>query len=258
MVKSQFIDTHAHLYADEFKDDIENIIAQAQENGITQVLLPNIGITSIAGLKDLVARWPDYFVPMMGLHPCSVTEDYKSQLEKIELELNNADYYKAVGEIGIDMYWDKSTLSYQQDAFITQCQWAVERNLPVAIHARESTSILIEILHNMSNRPKGVFHCFSGSLNEAQQIIEMDMYLGIGGVVTFKNSNLKEILPLVPIERLVLETDAPYLAPVPFRGKRNESSYVLHIATYLSGVLNRSVEEIGDITSENARKLFKI
>jgi TatD DNase family protein len=258
MVKPQFIDTHAHLYADEFKEDISQIINNAQENGITQVFLPNIDEASIAGLKDLVTRWPNYFVPMMGLHPCSVTENYKALLAIILAELNSADYYKAVGEIGIDLYWDKSTLPYQQDAFIIQCQWAVERNLPVAIHARDSTSVLIDILQKMENKPMGVFHCFGGTLEEAQQIIAMDMYLGIGGVLTFKNSNLKEILPLVPIERLVLETDAPYLAPAPFRGKRNESSYILHIAAYLSGVLNRSVEEIGEITSENARKLFRI
>jgi len=258
MVKPQFIDTHAHLYADEFKEDISQIINNAQENGITQVFLPNIDEASITGLKDLVTRWPNYFVPMMGLHPCSVTENYKALLAIILAELNSADYYKAVGEIGIDLYWDKSTLPYQQDAFIIQCQWAVERNLPVAIHARDSTSVLIDILQKMENKPMGVFHCFGGTLEEAQQIIAMDMYLGIGGVLTFKNSNLKEILPLVPIERLVLETDAPYLAPAPFRGKRNESSYILHIAAYLSGVLNRSVEEIGEITSENARKLFRI
>lgn len=258
MVKPQFIDTHAHLYADEFKEDIEQIINNAYNNGIAQVLLPNIDEGSIAGLKDLVKRWPNYFVPMMGLHPCSVTENYKAQLDKILHELDSVDYYKAVGEIGIDLYWDKTTLPYQQDAFITQCQWAVERHLPVAIHARESTSVLIDLLQRMEQRPQGVFHCFGGTLEEAHQIIEMDMYLGIGGVLTFKNSNLKEILPLVPIEKLLLETDSPYLAPVPFRGKRNESSYVLHIATFLSGVLNRSVEEIGEITSTNARQLFKI
>ena len=258
MVKSQFIDTHAHLYADEFKDDIELIITKAQENGITQVVLPNIDEESIAGLKNLVTRWPDFFVPMMGLHPCSVTENYQAQLATILTELDSQENYKAVGEIGIDLYWDKSTLPYQQEAFITQCQWAVERQLPVAIHARESTSVLIDLLQKMEQLPQGVFHCFGGTLEEAQQIIEMDMYLGIGGVLTFKNSNLKEILPLMPIEKLVLETDSPYLAPVPFRGKRNESSYVLHIATFLSGVLNRSIEEIGEITSANARKLFKI
>jgi TatD DNase family protein len=250
MVKPQFIDTHAHLYADEFKEDLAQVIVSAQENGIAQVLLPNIDEDSIAGLKELVEKWPNYFVPMMGLHPCSVTENYKAQLEIILAELDNADYYKAVGEIGIDLYWDKT--------FIIQCQWAVERNLPVAIHARESTNVLIDLLQKMENRPPGVFHCFGGTLEEANQIIALDMFLGIGGVVTFKNSTLKEILPLVPIDRLVLETDAPYLAPMPFRGKRNESSYVLNIAEFLSAILERSVEEIGAITSENARKLFKL
>ncbi len=258
MVKPQFIDTHAHLYADEFKEDIAQVIANAQENGIAQILLPNIDEDSIAGLKQLVAKWPNYFVPMMGLHPCSVTENYKAQLAVILAELDSANYYKAVGEIGIDLYWDKTTLPYQQEAFIIQCEWAVARNLPVAIHARESTSVLIDLLQKMEHRPKGVFHCFGGTLEEANQIIALDMYLGIGGVVTFKNSSLKDILPLVPIDRLVLETDAPYLAPMPYRGKRNESSYILPIATYLSVILEKSVEEIGEITSNNARNLFKL
>jgi TatD DNase family protein len=252
------IDTHAHLYAEEFHQDIANVIERARSEGIDRVLLPNIDTNSIEPLKALVASYPDYCIPMMGLHPCSVSTDYKSQLAIIEKELDTNDYI-AVGEIGIDLYWDKTTLDIQKDAFIIQCQWAVDRKLPVAIHARDSIDILIKVLQEeVKGELTGVFHCFGGDIDQAKAIEELGFYLGIGGVVTFKNTKLRDVLVSVSIDRIMVETDAPYLAPVPYRGKRNESSYLKQIISTLAEVYSTTPAEISAITTANALKLFKI
>jgi TatD DNase family protein len=252
------IDTHAHLYAEEFHHDIANVIERARSEGIDRVLLPNIDTNSIDPLKALVASYPNYCIPMMGLHPCSVSTDYKSQLAIIEKELDTNDYV-AVGEIGIDLYWDKTTLDIQKDAFIIQCQWAVDRKLPVAIHARDSIDILIKILQEeVKGELTGVFHCFGGDIDQAKAIEELGFYLGIGGVVTFKNTKLRDVLVSVSIDRIMVETDAPYLAPVPYRGKRNESSYLKQIIFTLAEVYSTTPAEISAITTANALKLFKI
>jgi TatD DNase family protein len=252
------IDTHAHLYAEEFHHDIANVIERARSEGIDRILLPNIDTNSIDPLKALVASYPNYCIPMMGLHPCSVSTDYKSQLAIIEKELDTNDYV-AVGEIGIDLYWDKTTLDIQKDAFIIQCQWAVDRKLPVAIHARDSIDILIKILQEeVKGELTGVFHCFGGDIDQAKAIEELGFYLGIGGVVTFKNTKLRDVLVSVSIDRIMVETDAPYLAPVPYRGKRNESSYLKQIISTLAEVYSTTPAEISAITTANALKLFKI
>ena len=252
------IDTHAHLYAEEFQHDIDEVIERARAEGVDRVLLPNIDVNSIGPLKGLVSSYPDYCVPMMGLHPCSVSTDYKSQLSIIEKELD-ANEYIAVGEIGIDLYWDKTTLAIQKEAFIVQCQWAIDRKLPIAIHARDSTDILIEILQKeVKGELAGVFHCFGGDIHQAKAIEELGFYLGIGGVVTFKNTNLREVLAKISPERLIVETDAPYLAPVPYRGKRNESSYLKQVIGTLAEVYSLTPTDISAITTANALKLFKI
>jgi TatD DNase family protein len=250
------IDTHAHIYAEEFNEDRDLMLQRAKDAGVTQILMPNIDEMSIEPMMQLANQHPGFCVPMMGLHPCYVKENYEEQLSFIRQELDKRTFI-AVGEIGIDLYWDKTTLPQQQDAFLIQCSWAAEKHLPVAIHSRESTRLLIDLLQPLKERPTGVFHCFGGSLEEAQDIVSMGMYLGIGGVVTFKNSNLSEVLNEVGIDRVILETDAPYLAPVPYRGKRNEPYYLQQVVKKLSDILGLSEEAVISKTSENARRLFK-
>lgn len=253
----ELIDTHAHLYADEFQSDREAMIERARKAGVKYILLPNIDEASVLPMKDLYATNPDYFGMMMGLHPCSVQLGFESFLNFIENELATG-VYKAVGEIGMDLYWDKSTRELQEEAFVAQCKLALRFDLPIAVHSREATGALISLLKTMPQNPKGVFHCFSGSLNEANELLDMGFYLGIGGVLSFKNSGLREVLKELTVHRFILETDAPYLAPVPHRGKRNESAYVRIIADELAKSLNLSIEELAQLTSNNARALFKL
>ncbi|MEP7321207.1 MAG: TatD family hydrolase [Saprospiraceae bacterium] len=251
------IDTHAHLYAKEFDTDRQGMIDRAIKGGVERIYLPNIDLNSIKILKETLSISPLLY-PMMGLHPCSVKEDYIAVLQDIKSELDSSIYY-AIGEMGIDLYWDKTTKDIQVDAFKIQCQWAIEKNLPIIIHSREATQDVLNILEEMNPRPiKGIFHCFSGTLEEIQRIDALgEYYYGIGGVITYKNGGLAEIVSKIPQHKLVLETDSPYLAPAPYRGKRNESSFIIHIAKKLSESLGISLEEIGKITTENAIKLFK-
>lgn len=251
------IDTHAHLYAKEFDEDRDAVLQRAIDAGITQILLPNIDEFSFDALNKL-AQESEICKPMMGLHPCSVTENYVAQLKIIRRQLDKNTYI-AIGEIGIDLYWDKTTQTYQEKAFIEQCKWAEELKLPIAIHARDSTDILISLLNSNTFKDlTGVFHCFGGTSAQAREIIDMGFMLGIGGVLTFKNSGLKEALKHIGLEQLVLETDAPYLAPVPYRGKRNESSYMLEVVQHLSYVYDVPQSEIIELTTQNALKLFKL
>ncbi|MDB4161020.1 TatD family hydrolase [Bacteroidia bacterium] len=251
------IDTHAHLYAEEFDEDRDAVLARAKEAGIQRVLLPNIDETTIDRLNSL-AKSSDICVPMMGLHPCYVKENYKEQLQAIKHEFRE-NHYIAVGEIGIDLYWDKTTQPYQEAAFVEQCKWAEEMKLPIAIHSRESTGLIIDLIkRNSFQELTGVFHCFGGSKEQAKEIIDMGFLLGIGGVVTFKNSTLREELKDLSLDNIIVETDAPYLAPVPYRGKRNETSYIIEVVKQLSYVFDVSEQVIKKRTTENALALFKL
>lgn len=253
------IDTHAHLFVEEFKDDLSEVVIRAKEVGVEKVLLPNIDETSIVHLKQCVLDYPGFFYPMMGLHPTSVTGNWEKQLDIIYRELNSGDYI-AVGEIGIDLYWDTSLREVQMHAFEEQLKWSIEKDLPVSIHFRNATEEVIQSIRKVgASSLKGVFHSFGGTKAELEAILELDNFLiGINGVVTFRNSGLSETLKHCPFNRVVLETDSPYLAPVPYRGKRNESAYLLHVITQLAGIWNESQESVARITSRNARELFKL
>ena len=281
------VDTHTHLYEEQFDADRTEMIERSINAGVSKMIIPNVDTTTIEPMLDLVKQFPQNIFAMIGLHPCYVKpETYKQELEIVrkylfegketrderkekrdekhetrdERQETNifSNHFVAVGEIGIDMHWDKSTLDIQKEAFEIQCDWAIEKDLPVAIHARESTHILIEILKKRKENPRGVFHCFTGSLEEANEIIKLGFYLGIGGVVTYKNTHLRETLKQIPLDKIVLETDSPYLPPVPFRGKRNESAYTKLVAETLCSVYEKGFDEIAKITTQNAYTLFKI
>jgi TatD DNase family protein len=252
------IDTHAHIYLKEFENDIEEIIRAATAIGVTKILLPNIDIPSIEKVKQLTKKYPDVCKPMMGLHPCYVKENVNEQLLVIEEALHQHSFI-AVGEIGTDLYWDKTFWTQQQQAFTKQLSWAYELKLPVSIHSRESTKEAIEIIKSLKGKhPRGVFHCFSGTLEEAKEVIGLGFALGIGGVVTFKKSGLDVLLSQIDIQHIVLETDSPYLAPVPYRGKRNEPAYLQHIIKKLADVKQITEQEINRITTNNAIKIFNL
>jgi len=252
------IDTHAHLYSKEFEKDIDEVIVRARDNGLSHILLPNIDIESINQLNKLVNRDDVFFKRMMGLHPCSVKDDFKDQLSHIKNELITKDC-KAVGEIGIDLYWDKTFQIQQEEAFLEQCQWSIDYNLPIVIHSRESTDRIMQLIKtNFNSQLRGVFHCFVGDEKQAHDIIDLGFYLGIGGVVTFKNSDLRNQLINVPLNRILIETDSPYLAPVPYRGKRNESSYITNVVDELSKIYSLPIEKVSEITTKNALKLFNL
>ena len=252
-----FIDTHAHLYHERFAPDRADIIKRALDAGVTKLFLPNVDHESIAGMDALAAAYPDSCFPMMGLHPCSVAERNETAMDEVE-QLLRTGRYCAVGEIGIDLYWDKTWLVQQQDVFRQQVRWAKELGLPIVIHCRESFEEVITIVEEENNdRLRGVFHCFTGTPEQAQRVIALDdFYLGIGGVITYPKGGLFEAMAIVGPEHCVLETDAPYLSPVPHRGKRNESSYIPFIAARLSASTGRTIEEIATITTTNAEALF--
>lgn len=254
----QFIDTHTHLYSSQFDEDRHQVVQRAIDAGITKLLLPNVDLDSIDGMHQLVADFPQNCFPMLGLHPCSVDENWENELNQL-YQYADQHAYCAIGEIGIDLYWDKTTLSYQQKAFAKQIEWAKQKQLPIAIHVREAFNETFEILDQLNHENlTGVFHCFTGTIEQAEKIIGYGGFkLGIGGVVTFKNSGLDQVLSSVDLKHLMLETDAPYLAPMPHRGKRNESQYITLIASKLASIKNCSIETIAAITSQNARDLFK-
>lgn len=253
-----FIDTHAHLYAKAFNNDREAMVQRAFAAGVNQVLLPNIEASSIEGMLALEAAFPGQCFAMMGLHPCSVKENYEEELAIVEEWWTKRDFI-AVGEIGIDLYWDKTFVKEQQDAFLRQAALAVRHDRPIVIHARESLDMLIELVQSIKEpRLRGVFHCFTGDVKQGEAIIDLGFKLGIGGVLTFKNSGLDKIVAELPIEQMILETDAPYLSPVPYRGKRNESSYVPLIAAKLASIKDLEVEQVAEVTTGNARELFQL
>ena len=253
----KLIDTHCHLYSEEFKDDIEAVIARAKAEGVNKFYLPAIDSSCLEGMLELEKQFPNECIAMMGLHPCYVKENYMDELKIVETQLVQRSF-AAVGEIGLDFYWDKTFSEQQYDAFELQMQWALNKDLPIVIHTRNAMQETINIVKPFAAKGlKGIFHCFSGSYESAKQIIEMDFLLGIGGVITYKNAGLPEALVNIPVEYLVLETDAPYLTPVPFRGKRNESSYIKYIAEKLAEVKKITIEELAAITTANAERLFK-
>ena len=251
------IDTHAHIYAKEFDFDRDAMISRAIARGVEKFYMPNVDLESIPRMLELEAKYPERCFAMMGLHPCSVEADYKTVLAEIEKQLF-ARKFVAVGEIGLDYYWSKEFVAQQKDAFRMQCRWAIELDIPIIIHARESLDDLIQIVaeEKKDERLRGIFHCFGGSIEQAQKIMQLGFWMGIGGVLTYKKSGLDEIVKDIPLEWLVLETDAPYLTPVPHRGKRNESAYLFHVAERLAEVKGMSLEELAKTTSETAMKIF--
>ena len=255
-----FIDTHTHLYSSQFDEDRDDIVLNCIEKGISKLLLPNIDLTSIDGMMCLVEKYPNTCYPMLGLHPCSVDEYVDDALEKLQEYFTENHKFIAVGEIGIDLYWDKTFLIQQIKAFEIQINWAKKYNLPIVIHARDSFDQIFEVLDRLNDEQlRGVFHCFTGDLNQAKKVLSYGGFkLGVGGVVTFKKSGLDEVLKNISLEHLILETDSPYLAPTPYRGKRNESTYIPLIAQKLSSIYGVSEEEIGNITTQNAINLFNL
>lgn len=251
------IDTHTHLYAAEFNADRKLLLDKASAQGIKEFYLPNIDSTSIDAMLALENQFPDRCFAMMGLHPCSVNQTWEQELKLVKTWLEKRPFI-AVGEIGLDLYWDKTFFEAQKTVFRQQIDWALEYDYPISIHCREAFDPLYEILKDYKRLPKSIFHCFSGNLEQARQILALgDFKLGIGGVITFKNAGLDKVVEKIGLEHLVLETDAPYLAPVPFRGKRNEPGYMMEVARKIGQIKDISMEEVAKITSENAQYIFK-
>ena len=255
-----FADTHTHLYLDNFDQDREEVIESALNAGVKYLFLPNIDSSSIAYLTSLIADHPEICFGMMGLHPTSVKADYREQMAVIEMELRqNPMDYCAIGEIGIDLYWDKTFAKEQEDVFVRQIELALEFDLPIVIHTRNSMDLALAVVEKFQGKGlTGIFHCFSGNTAHAKRAIALGFKLGIGGVVTFKNSGLQQVVEAIPMEHLLLETDAPFLAPVPYRGKRNEPSYIPLIAKKIAELKNLPIETVAEVTTKTALELFKI
>ncbi len=254
----QFIDTHAHVYAPELASDIELVIKNAISTGIEKILMPAIDSASLEAMLKVEQQFPDHCIAMMGLHPCYVKENYQEELALVETWLAKRKFI-AIGEIGLDFYWDKTFAKEQQLVFETQMQWALDMQLPIVIHTRNAMGETIELVKPFAKKGlRGVFHCFSGSKESAEQIIGMGFHLGLGGVLTYKNACVAEAIKEIPMEFLVLETDAPYLAPVPYRGKTNEPAYMLEVAKKLAEIKSMPLHEIAESTTNNARMLFGI
>ncbi|MDG1189018.1 MAG: TatD family hydrolase [Flavobacteriales bacterium] len=252
------IDTHTHLFSSQFDEDRNAVVQKAIDNGVSKMLLPNISSETIEAMHQLCQDFPKHCYPMMGLHPCNVKDDYLKELEIVKAQLDKGKYV-AVGEIGIDLYWDKSTLDIQKKAFRQQLIWAKEYDLPVAIHIRESFDEIFEVIEEVNDEKlRGVFHCFTGTKEQGLRAIDMGFMLGIGGVVTFKNSGLDQTLSGLPLAQLILETDSPYLAPTPHRGQRNESAFIPLMAQKLADIYEMDIEEVARITTQNAKTLFKL
>lgn len=247
-------DTHCHLYSSKFDEDREAVMENARMQGVGRILLPNIDLESVEGMLRLCDQYSGICFPMMGLHPCSVADHWEQQLQQLKPFFKQHNF-AAVGEIGLDLYWDKTTLDIQREALKKQLTWALEYDLPVVLHTRSAMYETVAVLKEFPG-VRGVFHCFSESYELTEEIAAMGFYFGIGGVLTHKNSGLADAVKDIPPDRILLETDAPYLAPVPFRGKRNEPSYVWHVAVRLGEILGKSLTEIAELTTANADRLF--
>lgn len=251
-----YIDTHAHLYLEQFEDDIDMVVELCLEEKVDHVYLPNVDSNTIDALLELSDAYPEMLHPMMGIHPCSIKENFKEELRKAEEWLNKRDFC-AIGEIGIDLYWDKTFYKEQQKAFEIQIEWARDRKIPFVIHSRDSLDETIATVSKLQKGDlNGIFHCFNGTEEQGKAIQDIGFLIGIGGVITFKNAGVREQIMELPIEMMVLETDSPYLAPVPFRGKRNQSNYIPIIAEQLAVSLEMEINEVARITTENAKLLF--
>jgi len=254
----QFIDTHSHFYVQNFDADRDDAVAKSLQAGVSHILLPNIDLESLPRLLDVCQKYPDMCFPLLGLHPCDVKENYPIELEKI-FDCFNKYRFVGVGEIGIDLYWSQDYLEKQKEAFRWQIAFAIERDLPIVVHKRQSYYETMAVLNEFkSDKLRGIFHCYSGSLIHAQEVIAKGFLLGIGGTATYKSSKLDEVLPHIPLEKIVLETDAPYLTPVPYRGTRNNSHYIPIIAQKIADIKQITIEEVAQQTTENARKMFSL
>jgi TatD DNase family protein len=255
----KFIDTHTHLFLEHFNDDIDAVIKTAIEKGVEKFFLPNIDSESINDVLELKKKYPDNCFPLSGLHPTSVNENFVQELEMVEKLLSEHKFY-GIGETGMDLYWDKTFIKEQEEAFAFQLELAKKHKLPIIIHVRDSFDEVFKVVDAHNNESlTGIFHCFTGDYTQAQKIIEYGGFkLGIGGVITFKNSKLGETIEKIPLEHIVLETDSPYLAPTPHRGKRNESSYIPIIAEKVADLYKISVEEVAEVTTNNASAIFKL
>ncbi len=252
-----FVDSHAHIYADQFKDDIDEVLSECLDVGVNKIYMPNIDHTSIDDMMEVERRYSTHCFAMMGLHPCSVNKTFEKELYVVEEWLEKRKFI-AVGEIGTDLYWDKQYFEYQKEAFKIQCQLALKHDLPIIIHCRESFDETIALVEQINDGTlRGVFHCFSGTVSEAERIINQGFYLGLGGVSTFKNSGMDKVIPELDLNHILLETDSPYLAPVPHRGKRNKPSYIPLVGQTVAMLTGKSIDEIANITTKNAQKLFK-
>ncbi len=250
------VDSHAHIYTEEFKEDLSEVLSRATEQGVEKIFMPNIDHESIDPMMEVANKYPEFCIPMMGLHPCYVKRGFEQHLYEVENYLKSGDFC-AVGEIGTDLYWDKTLFEYQKEAFKVQCEFGLKFNLPVVVHCRESIDETIALVKPFSERGLvGVFHCFSGSLAQAKEVISLNFKLGIGGVVTFKNGGLEPVIENIGLEHLLLETDSPYLAPKPNRGKRNEPAYLVNIAKRIAEINHEDVLKIREITSQNSLSLF--
>jgi len=254
----KIIDTHTHLYLKQFKDDIDKVIQRSIDKGINKFIFPAIDSTHFDDMHDLKNKYPGSIYLMSGLHPVDVKENFKEELEFVVNSLKSHSYV-AIGEIGIDLYWDKTYLKQQQDAFEFQIRLAIKNDLPIVIHCREAFDEIFEILDKENcDKLRGVFHCFTGTLEQANRAIQLGFKLGIGGVVTFKNGGIDKFLNRIDLNHIVVETDSPYLAPVPYRGKRNESSYITYVIDKLSEIYGLPIKKIASVTTKNAEKVFAL
>ncbi|GAB4330999.1 MAG: TatD family hydrolase [Flammeovirgaceae bacterium] len=252
------VDTHAHLYSDKLKADLDKVLENAFSEGLTKIFMPNVDSESIEAMLALEQRLPNQCFAMMGLHPCSVNQDFEKELAIVEEWLQKRKFV-AVGEMGIDLYWDKTFFEQQKEAFRIQTQWAKKYDLPIVVHTRNSMAETLDLLEELHDEKlKGIVHCFSGNLDDAKRIINLGMYLGIGGVATYKNGGLERVLPNISLDSIVLETDCPYLAPVPHRGKRNEPAYIKFVAEKVATFVEKPLDEVIQKTSENAKKIFGV
>ncbi len=254
MIKKELIDTHCHLYLDDFADDLNDLVLRARQEGVSRIYLPAIDSTQFQSMWDLENTYPGFCIAMVGVHPCYIKENYREELAAVKEALQRRPF-AAIGEIGLDYYWDRKFDNYQMEAFVEQLLLARQFDLPVVIHSRNAMDETIEVLQQY--RPKGIFHCFSGSLQNGHDIIDCGMLLGIGGVVTYKNAGLDKVVAELPLDKMVLETDAPYLTPAPFRGKRNESSYLKYVVAKMAAIMNVTEEEIASVTTQTAKGIFK-
>lgn len=262
----KLIDTHCHVYDEAFREDLDDVMARAREAGLERLLLPNINPDTLPGLIRVCDTWPDLCLPVIGLHPEDLSDDFHSQLSELKAILDDdrkeggAHRFIGIGETGLDLYWDKTRLDDQKVSFRAQIEWALEYDLPIVIHSRDSFDELYGVMSDYRDTPlRGVFHCFNGSADQARALMEFGGFMfGIGGVLTYKKSSLPDVLPLIPIERIVLETDCPYLPPVPFRGKRNEPSFIVYTAQRVAQVYGCTPDYIARVTNKNACSLFRL